>query len=152
MSEDTNLLIREVDNNIVKEVKKSEASEINQWFKDNIDADYKDPYKPDTRVTEIECLENITLVRVYDNTPGGSGMLGSWLMQESDIEGMTAAEIKDKYALPSIPRFICDVTVPKGAHLRMGVANSLPEWGIGGGLQFDLMGQRIGEFKNERRL
>lgn len=34
----------------------------------------------------------------------------------------------------------------------MGIANEIDGWGVGGGIQYDLMGQRIGSFENERVL
>lgn len=37
-------------------------------------------------------------------------------------------------------------------HIRMGEVNPLDGWGFGGGIQYALIGQRIGDFKNERLL
>ena len=73
-------------------------------------------------------------------------------MRAEDIKGLTPKEIKDKYALPFIPKFICDVKLEVGTQLRIGIANEVTGWGKGGGIQYDLMGQIIGEFKNERLL
>ena len=64
----------------------------------------------------------------------------------------TKAEIRDKCALPNIPIYICDVELDSGIHLREGEVNPINGWGKGGGIQYDLMGQRVGEFKNERLL
>ena len=65
-------------------------------------------------------------------------------------KGVTNHQIQDKFALPNTPKYICDVELEAGTHMRIGIANSLPDWGTGGGIQYDLMGQRIGIFKNER--
>jgi len=134
------------------EIKIFTAEETNQWFIDNIKPDYKPPYKPGTVVKEIELLEDTTFVRVYDKMPDGSGMYGSWVMKAEDIEGLTPLEIQNKFALPNTPRYICDVELDAGTHIRLGEVNSVDGWGNGGGIQYDLIGQRIGEFGNERLL
>lgn len=79
-------------------------------------------------------------------------MYGTWLLKLQDIKGLTPLEIKEKFALPSMPKYICDVELKAGTRLRMGEVNPIKEWGHGGGIQYDLMGQRIGNFKNERLL
>jgi len=135
-----------------KEVKIFTADETNQWFIDNVKPDYKPPYKPGTIVKEIELTENTTFVRVYDNMPDGSGMYGSWVMKAEDIEGLTPLEIQNKFALPNTPKYVCDVELDAGTHIRVGEVNPLDGWGTGGGTQYDLIGQRIGDFKNERLL
>ena len=135
-----------------EEVKTYTAEETNQWFIDNVKPDYKPPYKPGTLVKEIELIENTTFVRVYDNMPDGSGMYGSWVMRAYDIEGLTPLEIQNKFALPNTPNYLCDVELEAGTHIRVGEVNPLDGWGNGGGTQYDLIGQRIGNFKNERLL
>ena len=135
-----------------KEIKTFSAEETNQWFVDNVKPDYKPPYKPGTLVKEIELTEKTTFVRVYDNMPDGSGMYGSWVMKADDIKGLTPLEIQDKFALPNTPKYICDVELEAGTHIRVGEVNPLDGWGKGGGTQYDLIGQRIGDFKNERVL
>ena len=135
-----------------EEVKTFTAEETNQWFIDNVKPDYKPPYKPGTLVKEIELIENTTFVRVYDNMPDGSGMYGSWVMRAYDIEGLTPLEIQNKFALPNTPKYVCDVELEAGTHIRVGEVNPLDGWGNGGGTQYDLIGQRIGNFKNERLL
>jgi len=134
------------------EVKTFTAEETNQWFIDNVKPDYKPPYKPGTIVKEIELTENTTFVRVYDNMPDGSGMYGSWVMKAKDIKGLTPLEIQNKFALPNTPKYVCDVELKAGTHIRVGEVNPLEGWGSGGGTQYDLIGQRIGNFKNERFL
>ena len=135
-----------------KEEKNSTAEESNQWFVDNVKDDYKPPYKPGTIVKELELTQTTTFVRVYDKSPTGSGMYGSWMMRAEDIQGLTPMEIQDKFALPNIPKYICDVELSAGTRIRAGEVNPIDEWGSGGGIQYDLIGQRIGEFKNERLL
>jgi len=69
-----------------------------------------------------------------------------------DVAGPTPTQIRDKFALPAIPKYTTDVDIPANTVLRNGIVNPLEGWGIGGGVQFDLMGQRIGEFTNPRIL
>lgn len=135
-----------------KEVKSFTAEETNQWFVNNVKSNYKPPYKPGTIVREIELTDNTTFVRVYDKEPNGSGMYGSWVMKAKDIEGLTPEQIRDKFALPSTPKYVCDVEISAGTHMRVGEVNPVEGWGNGGGTQYDLIGQRVGEFKNERSL
>ncbi len=59
---------------------------------------------------------------------------------------------KNRFALQNVPKYICDVKLPKGSRIKFGIANGISEWGNGGGVQFDLMRQEIGEFYNERLL
>lgn len=101
---------------------------------------------------EIELAENTTFVRVYDTMPDGSGMYGSWIMKADDMKGLTPLEIQNKFALPNIPIYVCDVELEAGTHIRVGEVNPLDGWGNGGGTQYDLIGQRIGDSKNERLL
>ena len=128
------------------------AEEVNQWFKEKKGGDYRDPYKPGTMVKEIELLESTVFVRVYDKMPGGSQMIGAWVMTADSIKGLTAAQIRDKFALPNEPKYLCDVELNAGVHLRMGEVNPLEGWGCGGGIQYDMMEQRAGDFRNEREI
>ena len=126
------------------------AEETNQWFIDDT-PDYNPPYKPGTKVNEIVLQEgnDKNYVRVYAKK---KYKFGNWVMRYEDIKGLTPQQIRDKYALPDIPKYICDVELKPGTHLRQGIANEVDGWGKGGGTQFDLIGQKTGEFKNERML
>ena len=135
-----------------KEIRITLAEEENKWFTDNVKPDYIPPYKPGTSVKEIALTRKTTFVRVYDKMPNGSGMYGSWLMKLESVEGLTPLEIRDKSALPNVPIYICDVELDSGIHLREGEVNPINGRGKDGGIQYDLMGQRVGEFKNERLL
>jgi hypothetical protein len=135
--------------NNFKTIKEISAEETNNWWKEVMNYD-NPPYKPGTIVNEIELSEKTTFVRVYDGET--SGMYGGWVMKAEDIEGLTPAQIQDKFALPSTTKYVADVNLDAGTHLRTGVVNPLEGWGNGGGIQFDLMGQRTGEFVNPRPL
>ena len=134
---------------IFKIIKETPAEEVNKWWKEVMKYD-NPPYKPGTIVKEIELTDKTTFVRVYDREK--SGMYGGWVMKAEDIKGLTSAQIQDKFALPSTPKYVADVNLDAGTHLRTGVVNPLEGWGNGGGIQFDLMGQRTGEFVNSRPL
>ncbi len=107
------------------------------------------PYKDGETAKIIELTDDCKFVRTYDNK--NSFKAGSWIMKYDDIKGLTPEEIADKFALPQVPTMICDCTLPKGTKIRTGECNPLYGWN-GGGQQFDLMGQRIGEFNNEREI
>ncbi|MGI5892839.1 MAG: hypothetical protein ACOX7H_08975, partial [Bacillota bacterium] len=127
------------------------ADEVNNWWK--IEKGYdKPPYKPGTVVQEVELKETTTFVRVYDDE--NSFQKGGWVMKKEDIAGLTPEQIRDKFALPEVPKYITDVTIPAGTKVRVGEANEVAGWGKGGGTQIDLVGQRgIGEeFSNPRPL
>lgn len=130
-------------------VKETTAEATNQWWLEEMNYD-NPPYLPKTKVQQIKLEEDTTFCRVYDGV--NSGMYGGWVMKKTDIEGLTPEQIQDKFALPQKPCKMCDVTLPKGTEMRTGLCNPLEGWGKGGGVQFDLMGQRVGVFDNEKPL
>lgn len=132
-----------------KITERTTGDNANQWWHDEMGYD-SPPYLPKSEVQHIELQEDTKFCRVYDGE--NSGMYGGWVMKQSDIEGLTPEEIQDKFALPQKPCKMCDVTIPAGTKMRTGLCNPLDGWGKGGGVQFDLMGQRVGEFDNERDL
>ena len=71
-----------------------------------------------------------------------SNMKGGWMMRREDVEGLNPKQIKEKFALPKEPVFTCDVEIPKGECLRVGIVNPLDGWGRGGGVQFDTIGKK----------
>jgi hypothetical protein len=116
--------------------------------KPHLAAGRRAPYQPGTEVGEVELDEPRKFARVHT-----TNKVGSWLMRPEDIEGLTAEQIKDKFALPTEPTNISDVNVPEGSLLRYGFAGSQPGWGAGGGVQYELM-NRIDEeaFTNTKPL
>ena len=132
---------------IYKILNTSSAEDANKIFKDTMG--YEPPYKPGTSVTEIQLTESATYVRVYDKV--NSRMQGGWVMKAEDIAGLTPQEIRNKFALPNTPQYICDVNLEEGTRLRTGEVN--PLFGLdGGGKQYDLIinGKNVGTFTNER--
>ena len=138
-----------------KAIGKSSAKAVNQWWELNnnirkIDYQHRPPYKKGTEVLDIELTEKKTFVRVYDKV--NSGKQGGWLMEKESIEGLTPKQIQDKFALPKEPKYVVDVELQPGTQMRKGITAKVKEWGNGGGVQYDLKGQTIGDFKNERLL
>lgn len=94
----------------------------------------------DTPSQLIQMDKQTKFVRVYNDE--SSFAKGSWLMAYSDIEGLTPAQIKDKFALPAMPKFVVEVEVPAGAQMYTGKCNPLEGWGNGGGTQYFLIGEK----------
>ncbi|TCV82883.1 two-partner secretion domain-containing protein [Sulfurirhabdus autotrophica] len=63
---------------------------------------------------------------------------GSWMMRPEDIEGLSAQQIKDKFALPALPSFVSDVRVPAGTRIRKGMVALPPEATGGDVVQYEL--------------
>ena len=110
------------------------------------DPAFAPPYVPGTQAVVIATVKETQFVRVY--LPGTrSNVIGEWFMAESEIRGLTPAQIASKFALPQTPTHIVDVKVPKGQRLRMTVANDInifPDKSIGGnggggGVQIQLL-------------
>ncbi len=98
------------------------------------------PYKPGTPVVGFNTSESTQFVRVYGN---GTNSVGKWIMRYSDIKGLTAAQIQEKFALPNLPTHYCYVNVPTGNTIYTGIVNE--NFGYAGeAIQFEL-GQAIDE-------
>ena len=95
----------------------------------------------------LRLTEDVVFARVYDGEI--SGMYGGWIMDGGSLDGLTPDMIRDFFALPAVPRYRVDVILPAGSLVRRGICNAVPEWGEGGGIQYDMMGERIGDFINE---
>ena len=108
------------------------------------------PYKAGTAVVEFQTGTNEKFVRVFNSSKNKAK--GSWLMKESEIKGLSPAEIKDTFSLPFTPNKMVDVEVPINTFMRSGEAAGIKEFGTqGGGMQFELL-QNIPDssFKNIR--
>ena len=118
------------------------AESVNDWWANN--GYDRPPYTPKTVVQDITLDCDTIFVRVYDGNI--SGLRGGWVMCAEDIKVLTPEQIQEKFALPSTPKYIGEVKLKAGSNIRMGEVN--PNYGFnGGGIQFDLKGQYIGEFK-----
>jgi outer membrane autotransporter protein len=64
------------------------------------------------------------------------------MMRASEVRGLTAAQIRDKFALPALPTNIVQVIVPETYALYTGIAAPIAGWGDGGGLQNRVMANK----------
>ena len=131
----------------VEVIEKVPAEVANKWWSEVMGYS-NPPYKLGTDVEIITITKKSKFVRVYDGEV--SGQFGGWLMNIDDIKGLTPEQIRDLYALPATPKYMTDVIIEPGTKIRTGIVNPLEGWGSGGARQYDLMGQRIGQFINER--
>lgn len=96
------------------------------------------PYMTGTNVVSFTSESSESFVRVHNGIAPGR-----WVMKKSDIQGLTALQIKEKFALPNIPTHISDVSVPAGTNMRVGI--TAPNFGhAGGSTQFEIT-ERIAE-------
>lgn len=88
-----------------------------------------------TRVRIFELSKPRRFVRFFNDTVTKGDVTGSWMTLglKHDIERLTAAEIKDKFALEFLPTHWVEVTAPKGVEISVGWANPVKEWGVKGG-------------------
>lgn len=102
------------------------------------------PFDSGTSVTLIRLTQTQQFVRFYNPTDATnpSNAVGSWMMRASEIRGLTAAQIRDKFALPALPTNMVQVVVPTGYALYTGIAAPIAGWGDGGGLQNRLMANK----------
>ena len=106
--------------------------------RDYTSVEKKAPYKKRTSVVEFTTESSEQFVRVFGE---GGNAAGGWLMKKGDIQGLTPAQIQDKFALPKMPTQVVDVTVPKGTRIRTGTTAPVKGWGNGGGQQYELIDQ-----------
>ncbi len=115
-----------------KGYKRLDAKVINKGF---TDAGGKAPYDEAFDVIEGVTKEGDSFVRVH----GKNNAARPWMMRASEIEGLSAQEIKDKFSIPELPTHISDVNVPAGTNIRVGVAAKVEGWGKGGGTQVEVL-------------
>lgn len=59
-------------------------------------------------------------------------------MKYSDIQGLTPAQIQAKFALPNVPTHYCNVTVPSGTSVYVGVVGENYGFMAGEAIQYEL--------------
>jgi hypothetical protein len=93
------------------------------------------PWWSGLNVTETTLFAAAKYVRVY----AGNQLAGAFVMEASEIEGLTALQIKQKFALPFLPDKIAIADIPAGTTVRIGVAgpNNFAANG-GGGMQVEI--------------
>lgn len=102
------------------------------------------PFDSGTSVTLIRVTQTHQFVRFYNPTDpvNPSNAVGSWMMRASEVRGLSAAQIRDKFALPALPTNIVQVIVPETYALYTGIAAPIAGWGAGGGLQNRVMANK----------
>ncbi|HYJ87392.1 MAG TPA: RHS repeat-associated core domain-containing protein [Pyrinomonadaceae bacterium] len=93
------------------------------------------PWSAGLNVTETTLFSMAKYVRVY----AGNQLRGAYVMEASEIQGLTALQMKQKFALPFLPDKIAIAEIPAGTTIRIGVAgpNSFAPKG-GGGMQVEI--------------
>ena len=100
------------------------------------------PFDLATDVTTVQTSAPLYFVRFYNPTAAQnpSGAVGSWLMRSATVRGLTLAQVRDIFALPSMPTSMTMVLVPNGYNLYTGIAAPISGWGAGGAQQSKLIG------------
>jgi hypothetical protein len=97
------------------------------------------PYMKNKQAYIFRLAESTEFVRFSKD----SNVLGRWVTTRKDVVNkdgtlMSAAEIKNKLALPAAPKFIGYFILPADSMMRAGYAGK-NKWGKGGGRQFQLL-------------
>lgn len=119
-------------------LQKMTGDQINETLKNDFGFDKPAFLGGDTPSSLIQMDKPTKFVRVHNDD--SSFAKGAWLMAYDDIVGLTPEQIKDKFALPAMPKFVVEVEVPAGAQFYTGLCNPLEGWGNGGGTQYFLVG------------
>jgi outer membrane autotransporter protein len=100
------------------------------------------PFLAHTQVPETMPSQTLRFVRVY-NPATGSNQTGRWIMRAQFIRGLTPEQIRDRFALPSVPTHITLVEMPANfAPLYTGIAGPIAQYGQGGGQQSYIVGDQ----------
>jgi outer membrane autotransporter protein len=96
-------------------------------------------------VTEIMPSQTLYFVRMYDPA-NNVNQVGSWIMRAAEVRGLTPEQIRDRFALPTVPTMITMVVIPPNVTpLWTGYAGPIlnPPWGQGGGQQSFIMSKLL---------
>lgn len=111
------------------------------------------PVANNTTVYNVEA-GNYHYVRTYNTN--WDNYNGKWIMRAEDIEGLSAKEIAEKYAMPAPPDMICDVEMPNDTPLEVSVVGEQPNWNAsaGGNTQYGIKDVETSEgwYVNKRPL
>ncbi len=100
------------------------------------------PFETSTNVTTIQTTVPQYFVRFYNPTDPAnpSNPVGSWVMRAATVRGLTPAQVREIFALPSLPNHMTMVLVPAGSRIYTGIAAPIAGWGMGGEQQSKLIG------------
>ena len=92
------------------------------------------PYLAGSKVVEFETTAAESFVRVH----GPNNQARNWIMRSSDIEGLTGAQIAQKFNIPEVPTMISRADIPSGTKIRTGVVGPNAFGGSQGAIQYEL--------------
>jgi len=109
----------------------------------NAASGYKQPpYMKGTMVTRYKSSVSGKYVRVFDSKNPKSNAIGRWIMRYSEVKNMSAAQIKDRFALEFTPDKMVEVDVPSNQNMEASFAGP-NEWGSGGGVQYRILEENL---------
>jgi hypothetical protein len=111
------------------------AEEANSKFLAARKGEGEPPWATGTNVTETTIFRPAEYVRVY--AEGITKPVGAWVMEASEIQGLTPIQIKQKFALPYTPTHIVPANIPAGTTIKIGTAGQ-NSFGGGGGMQVNI--------------
>jgi RHS repeat-associated protein len=114
-------------------VKLIDSNIVNAEFKD---AGYAGPYKENVSLGVITTPEEITnLVRLS----GPNNVRGAWVTTAKEIEGLSPAQLKDKFSLKYEPTLVTPISIEAKSTIRVGEASAVEKFGTnGGGYQIEV--------------
>jgi RHS repeat-associated protein len=112
------------------------AGELNTEFVTLRGPNAQPPWASETMVTETILTRPATYVRVY--TEGQTNPVGAWVMEPSEIQGLSLSQIQQRFALPFTPSSITQQPVQAGTTVRIGMAGE-NSFGPGGGMQINIV-------------
>ena len=108
------------------------AEEANAPF---VEAGKRPPYISTSRERIIQLQRERTFVRVHTK----ENPISFWMMRPKEIEGLTAEEIQDNFALPYLPTQVSEVHLPPRSYLQLGGTAGQIGWGTGGAIQYQAL-------------
>jgi hypothetical protein len=108
------------------------AREANTSF---LERGMKPPYDAGVRPRNIQLQNDKVFVRAH----GEKNQISNWVMRPKEVEGLTPAQIQSKFSLPKTPKHISTVEVPSGVTVRVGRAAGQEGWGVGSGMQYEVL-------------
>ncbi len=120
--------------------------DVNATF---VDRGMRPPYAASVQPRVIQLRNPKVLARVH----GEANQARSWMMRPKEIEGLTPEQIKTKFALPELPKYVSEVHLPSGSYMRLGRVAAQEGWGVGGAMQYESLDWLDEEvFQNMREL
>jgi hypothetical protein len=92
-------------------------------------------YLAGTKVIVFETAAAESFVRVH----GATNQARNWVMRESDIQGLTAAQIAAKFNIPEVPTMLSRASIPSGVRMRTGIVGPNAFGSSSGAIQFEIM-------------